>query len=125
MPVQPPPVPGTPGQAFATPIEPHTPLFGQVVGQSSAPPQPSPILPQYWPPVLGVQVIGTQFAGVHRFGRTAPQTWPVGHAPQLTVPPQPSPMSLQKRAPEDSHAVAGTQPSFTHRPFLLHDSPAA
>jgi hypothetical protein len=33
--------------------------------QSKLPPQPSPMVPQYWPPFAAVQLPFTQFAGMH------------------------------------------------------------
>src|SRR5437868_1022136 len=60
-------------------------------------PQPSPILPQYWP-------FGCWHATGVQFAPTAPQTpavppppqvWAAEQAPQLTVLPQPSPMTPQ------------------------------
>ena len=81
----PPPEPGQtwlPGQA-APP--------GQVAGQSSALPQPLPIDPQYWPPPIGVQVIGTQLGSPHTLGMPVPpQVWGAVQL-QSMVRPQPSP----------------------------------
>ena len=47
--------------------------------QSSVPPQPSPIMPQYLPPPAVLQVSGVQLAGTHR---PPLQVWPAGQAPQ-------------------------------------------
>jgi hypothetical protein len=64
--------------------------------QLSEPPQPSPMVPQYWTPFEAVQLPGTQ-AG-------SPQMWAAPRPPQvslplqpgqLIVPPQPSPMEPQ------------------------------
>lgn len=72
---------------------PHVhPVSGHAVPQSSVPPQPSPITPQYVPP-----------ATVHPVRQTVPaatQTlfshcWPVGQAPQCWGCPQLSPISPQ------------------------------
>jgi hypothetical protein len=53
------------GQTLGTPVPPpggappQVPV-GQVAGQFNVPPQPSPMVPQYWPPPVGVQVIFLQ-----------------------------------------------------------------
>src|SRR5262245_30966983 len=60
--------------------------------QSSVPPQPSPILPQYWPPLASAQVIGEQVVGTHRPPR---QVWPAAQPPQSSSRPQPSPILPQ------------------------------
>src|SRR5215471_8632551 len=71
------------GTRHCRPTHPPAPVItGQVLGiggvpppqaappahapQASTPPQPSPIVSQYWPPG-GVQVIGMQFGFVHTF----------------------------------------------------------
>ena len=60
--------------------------------QSREAPQPSPILPQYWPPPATAQVSGVQFAGTH----SPPlHTWPVPQLPQSSARPQPSPILPQ------------------------------
>jgi hypothetical protein len=38
---------------------------GQLIPQSSEPPQPSPIVPQYWPPLEAVQLPFVQLVGTH------------------------------------------------------------
>jgi hypothetical protein len=69
MPLQPVLLP-VPGQTFGC-IAPHTPgvvppaAAGHVMPQSSEPPQPSPIVPQYWPPFCAWQVPFVQFVGTH------------------------------------------------------------
>ena len=119
------------GQTLANvPVVAHPMPLAQVP-QSSVPPQPLPITPQYWPP-FGVQESGVQLAAV------APQT-PVmppppqvsapEQAPQSSVPPQPSPIEPQYCAPPPALQVAGTQPDFTQTPPLqvcpLGQSPQA
>ena len=54
------------------PVPPQVWPSGQAP-QSMVPPQPSPILPQYWPPPLGVQVTSVQVPGGGRadVGRAA------------------------------------------------------
>src|SRR5436190_558913 len=91
---------------------PHTPAMlapPQVWGalqlmQSSGPPQPSPIIPQYWPPPAIAQVSGMQPAGTH----SPPlQTWPPAQAPQSSERPQPSPIGPQYlTAPPDWQVIA-------------------
>ena len=63
--------------------------------QSSECSQPSPIVPQYWPP-WNVHDIGVQL-GLPQIPCTfAPQAWPAGQVlPQSTMPPQPSPTTPQ------------------------------
>ena len=89
------------GQTLGTPAvpsgcaPPQDPI-GQVVGQVSVPPQPSPIVPQYWPPPAGVQVIFLQLGSP----QTLATPWPAhvagaGQVPQSSDPPQPSPMVPQ------------------------------
>ena len=95
MPVQP-PLPGTPGQTPACAPVPHAMPPGHVAGHSSTPPQPLPMRPQYWPPPIGVHVIGVQLAAGQTPGTPPPpQVAPPGQSPQVSVPPQPSPMVPQ------------------------------
>lgn len=105
MPLHPPTVP-VPGQTPAV----HTPAFGQGVLQSRLPPQPSPMVPQYWPPFDAVHVPGVQLAGTQTL--LALQTWPDGQAPQGRLPPQPSPTVPQNWLPALPQ-VSGTQPAAT------------
>jgi hypothetical protein len=72
--------------------------------QSSDPPQPSPIMPQYWPPPAIAQVSGVQPAGTH----SPPlQTWPFAQVPQSSERPQPSPIMPQYfAAPPDAQVIA-------------------
>jgi hypothetical protein len=75
--------------------------------QSSDPPQPSPIMPQYCPPPATAQVSGVQPAGTHR---PPLQTCPLAHIPQSTERPQPSPIVPQYFAPAPPDAqVIGVQ----------------
>ena len=80
--------------------QPHTlatPAPPQVCGEGqplhvSVPPQPSPMVPQYWPPVDGVHVVGVQFVGTQML------SWhvcPDGQDPHASDPPQPLPMVPQ------------------------------
>jgi hypothetical protein len=63
--------------------------------QSSEPSQPSPMTPQYWPPVK-VQATFVQLGLPQTLATLAPQTVPVGQVVgQLTAPPQPSPIVPQ------------------------------
>jgi hypothetical protein len=113
------------GGTVPIPIEPgQTPVDGPVVGQAmalaqapqlSVPPQPSPIVPQYWPPI-GVQVIGLQVGSLQTSATLAPQVPPFGQLPQSSVPPQPSPMLPQKRALLAPLQVRGTHPGETQTP---------
>ena len=69
------------------------------------PPQPSPILPQYWPPPAIAQVSGVQLAGTQR---PPLQIWPAAHVPQSSSRPQPSPTLPQYFAPPpDVQVIAG------------------
>src|SRR6186713_3166837 len=90
-PVHGPPVPGMPGQTPACAPVPQAIPPGQVVGQSSVPPQPLPMRPQYCPPPIGLQVIGVQLVGAQTPWTPAPpQVDPAAQSPQVSVPPQPS-----------------------------------
>ena len=86
--------------------------------QSSVPPQPLPMTPQYCPPE-GVQLTGVQLALL------APQTPAMPPPPQLSAPlqalqvsepPQPSPIAPQYCAPPAALQVAGTHPAVTQTP---------
>ena len=90
-----PPVPGTLGQTPACAPVPQAMPPGHA-GQSSAPPQPLPMRPQYWPPPVGLQVIGVQLVGAQTPATpAAPQADPAGQSPQVRVPPHPFPMVPQ------------------------------
>ena len=76
-------------------------LFGSHAEPVGQPPQsielsqPSPMLPQYWPPE-NVQESFVQFGLPHTPLTLAPQAVPVGHVvPQSAEPPQPSPIVPQ------------------------------
>jgi len=64
--------------------------------QLSAWPQPSPIVPQYWPPE-NVQLAGVQLGLPHRLGTPEPPqiSGAVQSSPQSTERPQPSPIFPQ------------------------------
>src|SRR5664280_2517944 len=86
------------------PPPPQTPAFGQVP-QSSVPPQPSPIEPQYRPPTVS-QVRGTHPALAHtRFVQVSPAAQP----PQSMASPQPSPMLPQNFVVPAWHVPVLTQ----------------
>ncbi len=70
--------------------------LGQLVPQLSEPPQPSPIVPQYWTPFEAVQLPGVQLGSPHRYEvPRPPQVAGVLQPGQVMVPPQPSPIVLQ------------------------------
>src|SRR4029077_49174 len=89
------PVPIEPGQMLARLPVPQAMPFVQAP-QLRTPPQPSPMVPQYCPPI-GVQVAFTQVGSLQTFATPAPQVPPFGQVMQSSVPPQPSPMMPQKR----------------------------
>ena len=116
MPLHAPPAVPVPGQTPSV----HTPASGHASPQSSAAPQPSPIVPQYCPPFVAVQVPFVQFAGTHTlFGL---HTSPGGQSPQGSELPQPSPTVPQNWLPALPH-VSGTQPACTHT-LLVQVEPA-
>src|SRR5262249_39055563 len=72
--------------------------------QSMVPPQPSPIVPQYWPPPGAVHVPFVQLAGWQTLARPPPpHTPPSAQAPHWSVPPHPSPIVPQKVSPPRPH----------------------
>src|SRR5690242_6538297 len=86
---------------------------GHAVGHSTVPPQPLPIVPQYWPPPAGLQLMGVQaLAGAPHTPAMPPppQVWGAPQPPQSTVPPQPSPIMPQYLPPPVMLHVSGTQP---------------
>jgi hypothetical protein len=110
---------------FTHPVPPrHTlPLSGhaqplpaaeQSVPQLSEPPQPSPTVPQYWPPAAGLQVIFEQLVPpTHMLLLPHPQPLPDAEqsVPQLSELPQPSPTIPQYWPP-----AAGLQATGVHIP---------
>ena len=105
-----------PGQVFLFAPVPHgMPLAHSP--QSSAPPQPLPMRPQYWPPDAGLQLTGVQSALPHTLASPPPaQVFVPVHSPHSRTPPQPSPMVPQKLPPANAQP-SGTQPASTHTPF--------
>ena len=94
---------------------------GQVAGQSSALPQPLPIVPQYWPPPVGLQVIGTQFGSPQTFAMPVPPQVCGAAQLQSIVLPQPSPIRPQYLPPPPGMSQpAGVQFAGTQTPSLLH-----
>ena len=104
---------------------PHTqplPAAEQSVPQLSEPPQLSPIVPQYRPPVSGLQVSGVQPAVGPALHRLPWQVHPlfVQVLPQSSEFPQPSPMVPQYWSPFAVLQVSGVQPAVgpaLHRLF--------
>jgi hypothetical protein len=83
-------------QRFATPEPPQVSGAVQLLPQSTPRPQPSPMVPQYVPPLTEQLVIdGEQVASPQTPGTKAPQACPIGHSPQSNVPPHPSPILWQ------------------------------
>src|SRR5215831_9871730 len=71
-------------------------------GQVWVPPQPLPMVPQYWPPPAGLQLSGVHSdAGAPHTPVTPPppQVWGAVQLPQSRVAPQPSPTLPQNWAP--------------------------
>ena len=96
-----------------------------MAGQSSALPQPFPIVPQYWPPPIGLHVIGTQFGSPHTFATPPPPQVCGAAQPQSIVLPQPSPIRPQYLPPPPGMSQpAGVQFAGTQTPSLLHVAPA-
>src|SRR5438477_11618084 len=83
--------PQTPGTPPPPQVKPPVQL------QFSAPPQLSPIMPQYCTPFGPLQVLGTQPGSMHT--PLLLQLKPVGHMPQSSARPQPSPILPQLRTP--------------------------
>jgi hypothetical protein len=98
---------------FAMPVAPQTPPAAQV--QLSAPPQPSPSIPQYWTPLAPLQVIGTQAGSTQT--PLLLQVRPVGQAPQSTARPHPSPILPQKSVPVVGQFAGMHEAPWTHEPF--------
>jgi hypothetical protein len=83
------------GPALHTPWSQSHPPLGQVVPQSSVPPQPSPMAPQYLSPLTVSQVSGTQVVDpLHRLLLHV-QPCLAQVVPQSNLPPHLSPMVPQ------------------------------
>src|SRR5208283_5259759 len=100
------------GPPMHTLLLPHAqplPAAEQSVLHTNELPQPSPMVPQYWPPEAGVQVTGTQVEPpLHRlFWQVQPAL--VHVVPQSSELPQPSPMVPQYWAPLPVVQVSGVQ----------------
>ena len=77
--------------------------------QSLEPSQPSPMIPQYWPPAK-VQEDFVQLGFPQISGTLAPQSVPAGQLVlQLVEPPHPSPMVPQYVTPAPAQLVLATQ----------------
>src|SRR5215471_10304533 len=102
-----------PPHRLATPVPPQVWPAGQAAAQSSEPPHPLPMIPQYWPP-LGRQVAPGQVVEPQALGMPAPpQVWPAGQLlPQSTTPPQPSPIRPQYWPPGSVQVRLGVQPTM-------------
>ncbi len=75
--------------------------------QSSRPPQPSPTLPQRFPPACS-HVSFWQLesgGGPHTFATRPPHTWPSAQPPHSKLPPQPLPTRPQNLPPACSHVI--------------------
>jgi hypothetical protein len=116
-------VPPPPGQTWLAGQAGFAP--GQVAGQSSALPQPLPIWPQYWPPPVGLQVIGTQLGSPQTFAIPVPAQVDGGSQAQSTDRPQPSPIFPQYLPPPGMLHPCGVQLAGTHTPSELQVLPAA
>src|SRR5499427_3881190 len=107
------------------PSPPQAPPLGQGSLQSSAPPQPSPMRPQYTGPFMGahdgmgVQLTGAQTLSMPR----PPQVPPLGQAPQSMLPPHPSPTTPQRRPPLASQLIGAQLLRMQTLP--LHVSPVS
>jgi hypothetical protein len=122
-----------PTQAFWPPHTQPLPAAEQSAPQSSELPQPSPMVPQYWPPVAGSQVSGVQ-AGGWPLQRLSWQVQPVllHVVPQFSELPQPSPMIPQYWSPLAVAQVREVQPavgparhrlSWQVQPVFVHAVP--
>jgi hypothetical protein len=115
------PVPPEPGQTW---LAGQAAPPAQVAGQSSALPQPLPIVPQYCPPAIGVQLIGTQLGSPQTFGMPVPAQVCGAAQPQSMVWPQPSPIRPQYFPPPPGMSQpAGVQLAGTQTPSLLQVLP--
>jgi hypothetical protein len=83
------------GPALQTPLSHDHPALGQVVPQSSVPPQPSPMAPQYLSPLAVSQVSGTQVDGPLHMLLLQVHPGLSQVVPQSNWPPHLSPMTPQ------------------------------
>lgn len=90
---------GAPTQVWSSQIQ---PAFAQYP-QSRVRPQPSPMVPQYWPAAL-VQATGVQAGGEPSQIPRLLHCQPEGQSPHSRVPQQLSPICPQYRVPCRSHA---------------------
>src|SRR6185436_20112359 len=115
------PVPPDPGQTW---LAGHATPPAHVAGQSSALPQPLPIVPQYWPPPIGLHVIGTQLGSPHTLVMPVPPQVCGAAQVQSMVLPQPSPIRPQYfPLPAGMSQPAGVQFAGTQTPSLLQVFP--
>ena len=83
-------------QTLAMPPPPQVWPVGQLFPQSTAPPQPSPIVPQYWPPGSEQVRLGVHPTWPQTWATPPPpQAWPVGQSPQSICASQPLPTTPQ------------------------------
>ena len=83
-------------QELGMPAPPQVWPAGQLLPQSTTPPQPSPSRPQYWPPGSEQVRLGVQPTTPQTWATPPPpQVWPVGQAPQSICASQPSPITPQ------------------------------
>ena len=104
--------PAPPTHAFLLPHSQPLPAVEQSALQVSELPQPSPMVPQYWPPEAGLQVSDVQ-AGAWPLHRLFWQAQPllVQEVPHSSELPQPSPMVPQYWSPLAAVQVSGVQPA--------------
>jgi hypothetical protein len=103
-----------PTHAFLLPHTQPLPAAEQSVAHPSEWPHPSPMVPQYWPPEVGLQVSGVQPAvgpALHK------PSWQIQPAFKQVVPqsrelPQPSPTIPQYWSPLAVVQVSGAQPAL-------------
>jgi hypothetical protein len=103
--------PAPPTHAFLLPHTQPLPAAEQSVLQPSEWPQPSPMVPQYWPPFAVVQANGTQWATGAALHRLSWQVHPgfVQVVPQSSELPHPSPMVAQYWSPLAVVQASGVQ----------------
>jgi len=96
--------------------------FSQAAGQSSTPPQPLPMRPQYCcSPIALSQVTAVgQFVEPHTLGMSPPpQVVPAGQVVQSSVPPQPLPIIPQYVAASLEQRMGVQSPGETSRGIML------